>query len=70
MFYVVMAAAFGVVFSAITTWDNGAQFFAGYVVEKSLSVDNLFVFVIIIGAFAVPRSNRRRRSRSGSRSRS
>jgi tellurite resistance protein TerC len=53
-FYVVMAAAFSVVFSAITTWDNGAQFFAGYVVEKSLSVDNLFVFVIIIGAFAVP----------------
>jgi tellurite resistance protein TerC len=34
--------------------DIGAQYFAGYVVEKSLSVDNLFVFVIIIGAFAVP----------------
>ena len=37
-------------------WDLGAQYFAGYVVEKSLSVDNLFVFVIIISAFAVPAS--------------
>jgi tellurite resistance protein TerC len=32
----------------------GAQYFAGYIVEKSLSVDNLFVFVIIMTTFAVP----------------
>src|SRR6202012_2611647 len=31
-----------------------AQFFAGYLVEKSLSVDNLFVFLIIMTTFAVP----------------
>ena len=34
--------------------DFGTQYFAGYIVEKSLSVDNLFVFVIIMTTFAVP----------------
>jgi tellurite resistance protein TerC len=43
-----------VVFGLVAGWDLGAQYFAGYMVEKSLSVDNLFVFVIIISAFAVP----------------
>lgn len=37
----------------------GGQYFAGYVVEKSLSIDNLFVFVIIINSFAVPASQQR-----------
>jgi predicted tellurium resistance membrane protein TerC len=32
----------------------GAEYFAGYIVEKSLSVDNLFVFVVIMTTFAVP----------------
>jgi tellurite resistance protein TerC len=54
LFYVLVSVLFGVVFALLNGWDVGAQFFAGYVVEKSLSVDNLFVFVIIIGAFAVP----------------
>ena len=49
-----MSVVFGVVFALLNGWDLAAQFFAGCVVEKSLSVDNLFVFVIIIGAFAVP----------------
>jgi hypothetical protein len=31
------------------------QYFAGCIVEKSLSIDNLFVFVIIMSSFAVPR---------------
>jgi hypothetical protein len=44
----------GVVFGLVAGWDLWAQYFAGYLVEKSLSVDNLFVFVIIIAAFAVP----------------
>ena len=35
-------------------WGFGAEYFAGYIVEKSLSVDNLFVFVIIMATFAVP----------------
>src|SRR6201997_3468951 len=54
VFYVVVALVFGAVFGAIAGWGLGAQYFAGYLVEKSLSVDNLFVFVIIIAAFAVP----------------
>jgi tellurite resistance protein TerC len=36
------------------------QYFAGYLVEKSLSIDNLFVFVIIMAAFAVPRDYQQR----------
>jgi len=54
VFYIAVALLFGVAFGAIAGWDVGAQYFAGYVVEKSLSVDNLFVFVIIMSAFAVP----------------
>ncbi len=54
LFYVAVAVLFGVVFGIVAGWDLGAQYFAGYVVEKSLSVDNLFVFVIIMSTFAVP----------------
>lgn len=54
VFYVGVAIAFGVVFGSIAGWDYGAEYFAGWVVEKSLSVDNLFVFVIIMTTFAVP----------------
>jgi tellurite resistance protein TerC len=32
----------------------GTQYFAGYLVEKSLSIDNLFVFVVIMSTFVVP----------------
>ncbi|MEV6932362.1 TerC/Alx family metal homeostasis membrane protein [Dactylosporangium sp. NPDC051485] len=34
--------------------EAGVEFLTGYVVEKSLSVDNLFVFMLLLGAFAVP----------------
>ncbi len=54
LFYITVAVLFGVGFGLSAGWDAGTQYFAGYVVEKSLSVDNLFVFVIIMGAFAVP----------------
>ncbi|MBU2669321.1 TerC family protein [Actinoplanes bogorensis] len=54
IFYIAVAVAFGIVFGQIAGWDFGAQYFAGYIVEKSLSVDNLFVFVIIMTTFAVP----------------
>jgi tellurite resistance protein TerC len=53
-FYIAVALLFGVAFALIAGWDLGAQYFAGYVVEKSLSIDNLFVFVIIMSTFAVP----------------
>ena len=54
VFYIAVAVAFG----AWVWSDFGAQFgkeyFAAYIVEKSLSVDNLFVFLIILTNFAVP----------------
>jgi tellurite resistance protein TerC len=52
--FILVAVAFGLVFSAQAGGDFGAQYFAGYIVEKSLSIDNLFVFVIIMSTFAVP----------------
>jgi tellurite resistance protein TerC len=53
-FYIGVAVAFGVVFASGAGWGYGTEYFAGYLVEKSLSVDNLFVFVIIMSTFAVP----------------
>src|SRR3954471_22594596 len=40
--------------------EPGVQFLTGYVVEKSLSADNLFVFLLLLGAFAVPEELRQR----------
>jgi tellurite resistance protein TerC len=60
VFYVAVAVAFGVVFGVVAGWEFGAQYFAGYVVEKSLSVDNVFVFLIILTTFAVPAAHQHR----------
>ena len=54
VFYIGIAVIFG-----LWVWSNygsqfGTEYFAAYLVEKSLSVDNLFVFVIILAQFAVP----------------
>jgi TerC family integral membrane protein len=53
-FYVALPLSFG----GWVWWryggDRGTEFLAGYLVEKSLSVDNLFVFMLLLGAFAVP----------------
>ena len=54
VFYIAVAIGFGVWFAMTYGGDFGTQYFAGYIVEKSLSVDNLFVFVIIMTTFAVP----------------
>lgn len=54
LIYVAIALLFGVVLGALAGSSIGVQYFTGYLVERSLSVDNLFVFLIIIGAFAVP----------------
>ena len=54
LFYVAVSVAFGVVFGLLNGANLATQYFSGYLVELSLSVDNLFVFVIIIGSFAVP----------------
>ena len=39
---------------AAAAWETALQFLAGYVVEYSLSVDNIFVFVVVLNYFAVP----------------
>jgi tellurite resistance protein TerC len=54
LFYVLGALVSGVALGVLGGWDLGGQYFAAYLVEKSLSVDNLFVFVIILSRFAVP----------------
>lgn len=54
VFYIGVAVIFGLVLWLAAGPALGAEYFAGWVVEKSLSVDNLFVFVIIMGRFAVP----------------
>ncbi len=54
--YIAMALVFGVIVLWVWGPTYGLEYFSGYVTEKSLSVDNLFVFVIIIAAFRVPRN--------------
>ncbi|HEY0188946.1 MAG TPA: TerC family protein [Cellulomonas sp.] len=53
--YIGIAVLFGVGLGMVWGWGHGTEYFAGYVTEKSLSVDNLFVFLIIMTKFAVPR---------------
>ncbi len=54
LFYVGLAVAFGIGLTVLGGSQSGAEFFAGYITEYSLSVDNLFVFVIIMASFKVP----------------
>jgi TerC family integral membrane protein len=58
--YVLAAVVFGLVFAGLAGWEFGGQYFAGYLVERSLSIDNLFVFVIIMATFAVPKEHEQR----------
>ncbi|NUS10408.1 MAG: TerC family protein [Streptomyces sp.] len=52
--WVVLAGLFGLGLLLFGGGQPAGEFFAGYITEKSLSVDNLFVFVLIMGKFAVP----------------
>ncbi|MBG6180977.1 TerC family protein [Arthrobacter sp. CAN_A1] len=54
-FYVSLALIFAVLMFIFTGPDYGGQFVAGWVTEYSLSIDNLFVFIIIMARFSVPR---------------
>jgi tellurite resistance protein TerC len=54
-FYVALALAFAVLLFFVSGADSAGQFVAGWLTEYSLSIDNLFVFVIIMAKFAVPR---------------
>lgn len=60
LFYIALASAFGVFLWF--TWgepgnphQHGVEFFTGYITEKALSVDNLFIFALIMSSFQIPR---------------
>ena len=58
--YVGIALAFGVGVLVVGGTTMGTEYFAGYVTEKALSVDNLFVFLIILASFSVPRADQQK----------
>ena len=60
LFYVGLAAIFGVGIWLTNGWLYAQEFYAGWAMEWSLSVDNLFVFILILKAFRVPRENQQK----------
>ena len=60
LFYVGLAAVFGVGIWLTNGWLYAQEFYAGWAMEWSLSVDNLFVFILILKAFRVPRENQQK----------
>lgn len=60
VFYIALPVAFGVWVWQAHGADRGVEYYTGYLVEKSLSVDNLFVFLVLLSSFAVPRELRQR----------
>ena len=54
LFYIALALTFGAGVFWVRGEEAGTAFLTGYLIEKALSVDNIFVFAVIFGAFAVP----------------
>jgi tellurite resistance protein TerC len=54
VFWIVLSVGFGFFVWSHYGGEQGLEFFAGYLLEKSLSVDNLFVFVLLFRSFAIP----------------
>ena len=52
--WIALGVGFGAIVWAVWGADLGQQYFAGYLIEKSLAVDNVFVWAIIFAHFAVP----------------
>ncbi len=59
-FYIALPLAFGGFVWSQFGSERGVEYLTGYLVEKSLSVDNLFVFMLLLGAFAVPKALQQR----------
>ncbi|GAA2091226.1 MULTISPECIES: TerC family protein [Brevibacterium] len=55
VFYVSLALVFAGILFAMGDAEHGGQFLAGWLTEYSLSIDNLFVFIVIMTGFSVPR---------------
>ncbi|HWJ82610.1 MAG TPA: TerC/Alx family metal homeostasis membrane protein [Nocardioides sp.] len=60
LFYIAIPVGFGVWIWQAYGGQRGLEYYTGYAVEKSLSVDNLFVFLLLLTAFAVPRELQQR----------
>ncbi|NYI45509.1 TerC family integral membrane protein [Nocardioides aromaticivorans] len=60
LFYISLPVAFGVWVLKAHGSEIGVGYYTGYIVEKSLSVDNLFVFMLLLSAFAVPKALQQR----------
>ena len=58
--YTLGALLWGVGIGLFLGWNWSGEYFAGYILERSLSIDNLFVFVVIFAAFAVPRAHQQK----------
>ena len=58
--WIAVSILFGAGLWAVAGGDAGETYFAGYVMEKALSLDNVFVFTLIFGALAVPRDEQPR----------
>jgi len=58
--WVSLGLGFGLVVGRIYGPEAAGEYYAGYVIEKSLAVDNVFVFALIFAAFAVPRAYQHR----------
>ncbi|MGX6605856.1 TerC family protein [Micromonosporaceae bacterium Da 78-11] len=58
--YVSIAILFGVGVTIFGGGQMGTQYFAGYITEEALSVDNLFVFLLLLGSFKVPRADQQK----------
>jgi tellurite resistance protein TerC len=54
LFWIALSLGFGFWIWIVYGGEQGLEFFAGYLLEKSLSVDNLFVFVLLFRSFAIP----------------
>ena len=52
--WVALGLGFGVLVLAFGGAERGGEYFAGYLIEKALSIDNVFVFALIFGYFAIP----------------
>lgn len=55
-----VSVVFGVALGVIGSWESAGEYFGVYLTEKSLSIDNIFVFAILLSAFAVPAAYQRR----------
>ena len=60
IFYISLAVLFGLSMIVWNSAQKATEFFAGYITEWSLSVDNLFVFLVILARFVVPAMHRQR----------